>query len=82
VPALISDQTPWRGLKQAGAGWDLPLDEAAFATALQEFCATSHEERLGMRRAARALSGRFGAQDAVEAHRQMFRELLEGTGRC
>ena len=26
-PAIISDQTPWRGLEEAGAGWDLGLDE-------------------------------------------------------
>ena len=26
VPALISDQTPWRGLAAQRAGWDLPLD--------------------------------------------------------
>jgi glycosyltransferase involved in cell wall biosynthesis len=26
-PVLISDQTPWRDLDQAGVGWDLPLDK-------------------------------------------------------
>lgn len=26
IPVLVSDQTPWRGLKQHGVGWDLPLD--------------------------------------------------------
>jgi glycosyltransferase involved in cell wall biosynthesis len=26
IPALISDQTPWRDLEAVGAGWDLPLD--------------------------------------------------------
>ena len=26
-PVLISDQTPWRGLSEVGAGWDLPLDK-------------------------------------------------------
>jgi glycosyltransferase involved in cell wall biosynthesis len=29
-PVLISDQTPWRGLQAAGAGWDLPLNEPGF----------------------------------------------------
>jgi glycosyltransferase involved in cell wall biosynthesis len=28
-PVLISDQTPWRNLQLAGAGWDLPLDRPA-----------------------------------------------------
>ena len=36
-PVLISDQTPWRNLSAAGAGWDLPLDsQDAFVEALQE----------------------------------------------
>lgn len=36
-PVLISDQTPWRNLKQKKAGWDLPLaDPAAFSVVLQE----------------------------------------------
>jgi glycosyltransferase involved in cell wall biosynthesis len=26
-PAIISDQTPWRGLEATKAGWDLPLDK-------------------------------------------------------
>ena len=29
LPVLISDQTPWRGLAPARAGWDLPLGDAA-----------------------------------------------------
>jgi len=28
-PALISDQTPWRNLSEAMAGWDIPLDNTA-----------------------------------------------------
>lgn len=26
TPVIISDQTPWRGLEEAGVGWDIPLD--------------------------------------------------------
>lgn len=26
-PAIISDQTPWRGLEEAGAGWDIGLND-------------------------------------------------------
>ena len=34
LPLLISDRTPWRGLEEKQAGWDLPLnDAAAFARA-------------------------------------------------
>jgi glycosyltransferase involved in cell wall biosynthesis len=36
-PVLISDQTPWRGLRAAGAGWDLALDKPGlFREAIEE----------------------------------------------
>ena len=36
-PVLISDQTPWRNLKEQNAGWDLDLqDPIFFSQALQE----------------------------------------------
>ena len=35
-PVLLSDQTPWRGLSDAGLGWDLPLDQAAWVGGLEE----------------------------------------------
>lgn len=36
-PVLISDQTPWRNLADAHAGWDLPLnDQQQFIQALQQ----------------------------------------------
>jgi glycosyltransferase involved in cell wall biosynthesis len=35
-PVLLSDQTPWRGLEQIRAGWDIPLsDREAFLGALE-----------------------------------------------
>ena len=35
-PVLISDQTPWRHLEKAKAGWDIPLQQPEqFTTALQ-----------------------------------------------
>jgi len=27
LPVLVSDQTPWRNLREAGVGWDIPLDD-------------------------------------------------------
>ncbi len=39
-PVLISDQTPWRNLAAAKAGWDLPLREpASFIEAIEEVAA-------------------------------------------
>lgn len=37
TPVIISDQTPWRGLEEVGAGWVLPLnDEGGFQKAIQK----------------------------------------------
>jgi glycosyltransferase involved in cell wall biosynthesis len=34
-PVIISDRTPWRNLKTANAGWDLPLKEKSFTEILR-----------------------------------------------
>lgn len=37
MPIIISDQTPWRNLRRAGVGYDLPLDDPqGFIDALRE----------------------------------------------
>jgi hypothetical protein len=34
---IVSDRTPWRGLTEAGVGWDLPLERLnRFREAVQE----------------------------------------------
>jgi len=35
-PVLLSDQTPWRGLSDAGLGWDLPLVQASWVRGMEE----------------------------------------------
>lgn len=35
-PVIISDQTPWRKLKELGIGWDIPIDEETFLKTLDE----------------------------------------------
>lgn len=38
-PVIISDQTPWKGLQAAGAGFDLPTgDMAKFESAIRFYC--------------------------------------------
>lgn len=57
TPVLISDRTPWRGLAQAGAGWDLPLsDEDRFRRALERCVAMDNREHVGWRRGAAQLA--------------------------
>lgn len=48
---LISDRTPWRGLREAGAGWDLPLNRADAFTAAVEEVAALNETEMAARRA-------------------------------
>lgn len=44
-PVLISDQTPWRGLTAAYAGWDLPLERPElFRQAIEAAAAFGQEE--------------------------------------
>ncbi|MEM7161957.1 MAG: glycosyltransferase family 4 protein [Bacteroidota bacterium] len=37
TPVLISDQTPWKDLANASAGFDLPLEEDEFASRIEQF---------------------------------------------
>ena len=44
-PVLISDQTPWRGLREKMAGWDLPLsDPDGFRKVIGEVAGFGQEE--------------------------------------
>jgi predicted dehydrogenase/glycosyltransferase involved in cell wall biosynthesis len=46
TPILIANTTPWRNLEQAGAGWDLPLDEEQpYADKIEEAARMSDEAR-------------------------------------
>jgi glycosyltransferase involved in cell wall biosynthesis len=39
TPVLLSDQTPWRNLEEAGAGWDIPLGDTDSYRRVIEQCA-------------------------------------------
>ncbi len=44
-PLLISDRTPWRGLEQDHAGWDLPLDRPeGFTEVVERLCGMDRTE--------------------------------------
>ena len=77
APVLISDRTPWRNLKDAGAGWDLPLDDQApFVKAIESFAALPSEERLQLRAAAREVARKWVEESgAAEASAHMLRHL-------
>ena len=79
-PALISDQTPWRHLRDKGAGWDVPLNRLdLFQQAIQECIGmdkvafqkiSQQASQFGLEKA-----GGFGA---VDENRNMFQLLLKG----
>jgi glycosyltransferase involved in cell wall biosynthesis len=75
-PVLVSDRTPWRGLKAASAGWDLPLDDLdAFSSVLRRCVDAGPEEWNRMRAGARSFARLGGARDAaIEQHRRVLRE--------
>lgn len=45
TPVIISDQTPWNDVNEAGAGWALPLaNEQLFVNAIQEIVDMNNDE--------------------------------------
>ena len=71
VPVVLSDQTPWRDLEQAGVGWDRPLTPASgFADALRSYASLSDTDKLAMRRRARAFAeAALGSDEETQAVR-------------
>ena len=78
TPVLISDATAWRGLEEAGVGWDLPLDDQdRFAHCIE------HSARLEAGRFAawRERVWAYGAARmrdprAIEANRSLFERTI------
>jgi hypothetical protein len=80
---LISDRTPWRGLKEAGAGWDLSLDDpAAFVAAIREMAAAGPEEIARLRAGARRFAeGALNTADTIEMAAACLTAMISGEGR-
>lgn len=56
-PVIISDQTPWRGLEEAYAGWDIALDNTiGFRNAIQTIINKDNEQLVRMRKLAKAFA--------------------------
>ncbi len=78
LPVLLSDQTPWTGIVEAGAGWVLPLDDtAAFANAVDMFARMGSEDHNRMMAAVRSYAGEtLCPQKDVEDSRRLFLQAL------
>lgn len=74
TPVIISDKTPWRGLEEAGSGFDLPLDELAFKTVLNKLPNIIESNKMGeMRsRSRKYILEKINVHDLIELYRQLF----------
>jgi glycosyltransferase involved in cell wall biosynthesis len=78
VPALISDQTPWRGLQAKRAGWDLPLTAPeGFVAAIDSFATMPAEARAQWREGARACARAYVEESgAAQASARLLAEAM------
>jgi glycosyltransferase involved in cell wall biosynthesis len=77
TPVLIADTTPWRGLEQAGVGWDLPLDnEQQFADKIHDAAKFSNEVyRLWRKQAHIYARERAADPEIIASNRRLFLEV-------
>lgn len=73
-PVIISDQTPWKRLKEKNSGWDIPLDEAgAFAKVIESCAAMDQNDYNKMSRTAFAYAGEYiQDNEIVNQNRHLF----------
>ena len=73
-PVLISDQTPWRNLRQQKAGWDLDLHQPLlYSQALQEAINWNFETYSLWSDAAYSLANQFADQSKlIEQYKKIF----------
>lgn len=78
-PAIISDRTPFRHLRERGAGWDMPLEDLAAWTATLEACvnmdAATYARQVA---AAQKLASEIVGPAAAEPALRMFEKVLRG----
>ena len=79
LPVVISDRTPWRDLKQAGVGADLPLeDEAAFVHELARYQAMGESEIATVRDACRRYVATWRVSNInLDDYHKMFNTVIE-----
>ena len=78
LPVIISDRTPWKNLKDAGVGVDLPIEnEPAFIKQLEEYLAMDESSFVIVRNSCRRYVAKWAAENIdLEAYRNMFARVL------
>jgi glycosyltransferase involved in cell wall biosynthesis len=75
VPVIISDQTPWKGLKEKRAGWDVDLkDEQSLVAAIREAIALDDSAYLSCSKGARRMAEAYiAANDFTAQYLRLLR---------
>ncbi|MCH6201333.1 glycosyltransferase [Aquiflexum sp. LQ15W] len=73
-PVIISDSTPWRGLREKGIGWDIPLNQPyQFVRAIETAVSMDQETYDKMSQAALSFAKEFAADpEVLESNRKLF----------
>ncbi|MGB6687373.1 MAG: glycosyltransferase family 4 protein [Terracidiphilus sp.] len=85
TPVILSDRTPWTGLREAYAGFDIPLnDPGGWVAAIQNCVDMDQQTYTASLNGAQEYSRRFGVEEAVSQHLAMFEAALamRSGGRC
>ena len=74
LPVVISDRTPWKNLKNAGVGTDLPIEnQAAFIKQLEEYLVMDEAGFKLVRDSCRRYFAKWLAEDMnLDSYRNMF----------
>lgn len=77
TPVLISDQTPWKGLRNNNAGWDIPLDDVeSYKAVVQYLIDLDFEEHKKMSLSARKLAEEYLAKaDFRQSYLELFKPV-------
>jgi len=78
VPILVSDKTPWRGLKGKNVGWDIPLEKPNdFVDALNDMASFSKAHRSDLRKSCIEYAlDQIRNSNVVEMNKNLFLHAL------
>jgi glycosyltransferase involved in cell wall biosynthesis len=77
TPVLISDQTPWVGLSEKGAGWELPLGDAPlFGNAILHYSQLSDSEKRGLSLRGQDFVNSTGGEENIQDNKSVLWQAL------
>jgi glycosyltransferase involved in cell wall biosynthesis len=79
TPVMISDQTPWKNLKEKSLGWELPINTGyePFVTLIESYVGMGIKERKSWREEIQNKMRNNGSDKKnIDANRQLFLHLL------